>query len=83
MKHILLASVALAFAAAPAMARDLTIDDVVQLSRVSSPTVSPDGKWLVWQQRETDLAANKGRYDLWKLDLATKGAVPEKLIAEP
>jgi dipeptidyl aminopeptidase/acylaminoacyl peptidase len=82
MKHILLAGVALAFATAPATARDLTIDDVVSLSRVSAPAVSSDGRWLVWQQRETDLAANKGRYDIWVLDLATKGAKPEKLVAE-
>jgi dipeptidyl aminopeptidase/acylaminoacyl peptidase len=82
MKHILLAGVALAFAAAPALARDLTIADVAQLSRVSAPAVSPDGHWLVWQQRETDLAANKGRYDLWRLDLTVKGAKPEKLVAE-
>jgi dipeptidyl aminopeptidase/acylaminoacyl peptidase len=82
MKHILLAGVALAFSAAPALARDLTIADVAQLSRVGAPAVSPDGHWLVWQQRETDLAANKGRYDLWKLDLRTPGAKPEKLVAE-
>jgi Tol biopolymer transport system component len=44
--------------------------------------VSPDGHWLVWQQRETDLAANKGRFDLWRLDLTKKGAKPEKLVAE-
>ncbi|UYY58941.1 alpha/beta hydrolase family protein [Sphingomonas sp. S2-65] len=82
MKHILLAGVALAFAAAPATARDLTIDDVATLSRVGAPAVSPDGRWLVWQQRETDLAANRGRLDLWRLDLRTRGAVPEKLVAE-
>ncbi len=82
MKHILLAGVALAFSAAPALARDLTIADVAQLSRVGAPAVSPDGHWLVWQQRETDLAANKGRYDLWKLDLRTPGAKPEKFVAE-
>jgi dipeptidyl aminopeptidase/acylaminoacyl peptidase len=82
MKHILYAGVALAFVAAPAAARDLTIEDVAQLSRVGAPAVSPDGRWLVWQQRETDLAANKGRYDLWRLDLGTKGAKPEKLVAE-
>ncbi|WP_448664429.1 prolyl oligopeptidase family serine peptidase [Sphingomonas sp. CJ20] len=81
MKHFLLAGVALALAA-PASARDLTIADVAQLSRVGAPVVSPDGRWLVWQQRETDLAANRGRYDLWKLDLTRKGAVPEKLVAE-
>ncbi|AJP71522.1 alpha/beta hydrolase family protein [Sphingomonas hengshuiensis] len=81
MKHFLLAGIALAVAA-PATARDLTIEDVATLSRVGAPAVSPDGRWLVWQQRETDLAANRGRYDLWKLDLKTKGAVPEKLVAE-
>lgn len=82
MKHLLLAGVALAFAAAPATARDLTIEDVATLSRVGAPAVSPDGRWLVWQQRETDLAANRGRYDLWRLDLSRKGATPEKLAAE-
>ena len=82
MKHLLLAGVLLASAAAPALARELTIQDVATLSRVGAPAVSPDGKWLVWQQRETDLAANRGRYDLWRLDLTKKGAVPEKLVAD-
>lgn len=83
MKHILFASAVLAsVVAATAGARELTINDVVGFSRVSSPVVSPDGRWLVWQQRETDLAANRGRYDLWRLDLATKGAIPEPLVAE-
>lgn len=68
-------------AAGPAMARQLTINDVSTLSRASGPAVSADGHWLVWQQRETDLAANKGRFDLWRLDLTRKGAKPEKLAA--
>jgi dipeptidyl aminopeptidase/acylaminoacyl peptidase len=82
MKKLLLASVMLASFAFPATARQLTIEDVTMLSRVSSPAVSPDGHWLVWQQRETDLAGDKGRYDLWRLDLTAKGAKPEKLIGE-
>ena len=82
MKHLQLASALLASAAAPALARDLTIQDVAMLSRVGAPAVSPDGKWLVWQQRETDLAANRGRYDLWRLDLSKKGAIPEKIAGE-
>jgi len=77
-----LLALATATAATPAAARQLTIDDVVSLSRVSSPDVSQDGHWLVWQQRETDLAADKGRYDLWRLDLTKNGAQPEKLAAE-
>ena len=79
---LLLAAVACAIAE-PAAARPLTIQDVTMLSRVSAPAVSRDGHWLVWQQRETDLAADKGRFDLWKLDLTRKGAAPQKLVAEP
>jgi dipeptidyl aminopeptidase/acylaminoacyl peptidase len=66
-----------------ASARQITIDDVTMLSRVSAPTVSADGHWLVWVQRETDLAANKGRYDLWKLDLSRRDSRPVKLLATP
>jgi dipeptidyl aminopeptidase/acylaminoacyl peptidase len=81
MKSIALALTGL-LVAAPATARQLTIDDVTTLSRVGAPTVSKDGRWLVWQQRETDLAANRGRFDLWRLDLKASGARPEKLVAE-
>jgi dipeptidyl aminopeptidase/acylaminoacyl peptidase len=66
-----------------AHARPLTIEDVVKLSRTGSADVSPDGRWLVWDQRETDMDANKGRTDIWRLDLSKKGAVPEKLVADP
>ncbi len=88
MKHFLLASVALAVtvspaAIAPAAARQLTIDDVTMLSRIGTPTASKDGHWLVWAQRETDLANDRGTYDLWRLDLTKRGAKPEKLAAEP
>ena len=84
MKIMLSASLAvLAFASAPAAARQLTIDDVTMLSRVGTPTASQDGHWLVWAQRETDLAADKGRYDLWRLDLSKPGAAPVKLLADP
>ena len=83
MKTVLLAATALiATVAAPAFGRQLTIDDVAMLSRIGAPVVSRDGRWVVWQQRETDLAANRGRVDLWRLDLTRKGARPEKLVAE-
>jgi len=83
MKKLLLASVALASFAIPATARQLTIDDVTMLSRVGAPTMSRDGHWLVWAQRETDLAGDRGRYDLWRLDLTKPGAPPAKLVADP
>jgi dipeptidyl aminopeptidase/acylaminoacyl peptidase len=65
----------------PAHGRALTPQDVVSLSHVEAPTVSPDGSWLVWDQRETDLVANRGRHDLWRLDLSAGDAVPEKFAA--
>ena len=53
------------------------------LSRISASTASQDGRWLVWAQRETDLEANKGRYDLWRLDLSRADSRPQKLVAAP
>ncbi len=82
MIKIALALTGLVAAATPAFSRQLTIDDVTTLSRVAQPTVSADGRWLVWQQRETDLAANRGRFDIWRLDLKRRGAKPERLVAE-
>ncbi len=82
MKYLLTASLVALAVATPATARQLTIDDVTMLSRVGAPAVSADGHWLVYQQRETDLAADRGRTDLWRLDLAKKGAKPQKLVAE-
>jgi dipeptidyl aminopeptidase/acylaminoacyl peptidase len=82
MKYLSLASLLAIAVATPVAARQLTIEDVTMLSRVAAPTVSADGHWLVWQQRETDIAADKGRLDLWRLDLSKRGAKPEKLVAE-
>ena len=87
MKRIIAATLfattaALSLGIAPAAARPLTINDVVALSRVGAPTMSKDGRWLVWAQREADVAADRGRYDLWRLDLSRSGAAPEKLAAD-
>ena len=60
-----------------------SVEDLVRLERVSEPTLSPDGKTVVFTLRETDIAANRGRQDLWSLDLATKGAQPRRLTSSP
>ncbi|KKI19100.1 S9 family peptidase [Sphingomonas sp. Ag1] len=84
MRMLLSASfVALAVAAAPAFARPLTIEDLTMLSRIGAPAVSKDGRWMVWAQRETDLDSDRGRFDLWRLDLTKPGAAPERLLADP
>lgn len=84
MRMLLSASlIALAAAAVPAHARQLTVEDLTTLSRVGAPTVSKDGRWMVWAQREADIDADRGRFDLWKLDLSRPGAAPQKLLADP
>jgi dipeptidyl aminopeptidase/acylaminoacyl peptidase len=50
-------------------AAPFTAQDLNTLARVSDPQVSPDGRYVVYTQRETDMEANRGRNDLWLLDL--------------
>ena len=69
--------------AEPRAARGLTAADLVTLNRVSEPAVSPDGKWLAFVMRETDMEANKGRTDLFVLDLTQAGAEPRRIAADP
>ena len=60
-----------------------TAEDLVSMQRVSDPVLAPDGRTVLFSVRETDLAANRGRVDLWSLDLATKGAQPRRLTTHP
>lgn len=62
-----------------ATARPMTPIDLATMRRIGAPAVSPDGRWLVYQLRETDLEANKGRNHLWLLDLKAKNAEPVKI----
>jgi dipeptidyl aminopeptidase/acylaminoacyl peptidase len=60
-----------------------TIDDLVRLKRLSDPQVSPDSRYVVYVLRETDMDANRGRTDLWLLDLTQKEAQPHRLTTDP
>jgi dipeptidyl aminopeptidase/acylaminoacyl peptidase len=42
-----------------------SVHDMLAMDRISDPQVSPDGKWIVFNLRTTDLEANRGRSDLW------------------
>jgi dipeptidyl aminopeptidase/acylaminoacyl peptidase len=53
------------------------------MKRLAAPSVSPDGRWAVFQLRETDMAANRGRTDLWLLDLRSRNAQPVKIASAP
>ena len=57
-----------------AAARPFSVQDLVTLERVSDPRPSPDGKWIAYVLRSTDLDANRGRTDLWLVGVDGKGA---------
>ena len=79
MRH-LFAAVALACAVnAGAAPRPFDAHDLVMMDRVSDPQLSPDGRQVLYQLRETDYAANKGTTGIWLLDLAAKNAQPVRL----
>ncbi|MCE9593403.1 MAG: S9 family peptidase [Planctomycetes bacterium] len=42
-----------------------SVDDMLAMRRIGEPALSPDGQWIVFSLRTTDLEANKGRLDLW------------------
>lgn len=46
-----------------------SVQDMLDMHRLSDPQVSPDGRQVAFVVRETDLAANRGRTDLWIVDL--------------
>jgi dipeptidyl aminopeptidase/acylaminoacyl peptidase len=53
--------------------KPFTADDLVRLARVADPQVSPDGRRVAYSLRETDMEANRGRNDLWLLELDGRG----------
>ena len=57
----------------------LTPTDLNLMTRVSDPQVSPDGRYVVYVQRETDLQANRGRSDLWLVDIENENLKPRRL----
>jgi dipeptidyl aminopeptidase/acylaminoacyl peptidase len=68
MNRSLLASVALALCASPAVAdpsHPFTVDDLLAMQRISEPRPSPDGTRVVFSVRTTDLEANKAKTSLW------------------
>ena len=42
-----------------------SVHDMLAMDRISDPQVSPDGTWVLFDVRATDVEANKGRTDVW------------------
>ena len=60
-----------------------TANDLVTMKRVSAPAVSPDGRTVAFVVRETDMTEDRGRTDVWLLDLGNAGAGPMRLTTHP
>jgi dipeptidyl aminopeptidase/acylaminoacyl peptidase len=58
-----------------------SIHDMLAMDRLSDPQVSPDGKWIAFVLRKTDLEANRGRTDLWLV--GTDGKKLRRLTTRP
>ncbi len=57
--------------------------DLVTLKRLSDPAVSPDSRHVAYTLRSTDLDADKGRTDIYLLDLRAKAPQPRQLTRDP
>jgi len=56
----------------PAETHPFSVHDMLAMKRISDPQVSPDGKWIAFTLRTTDLEANRGRTDIWLVDITGK-----------
>ncbi len=45
-----------------------SVRDMLAMDRISDTQISPDGFWIIFNVRETDLEANRGRTDVWIAD---------------
>jgi dipeptidyl aminopeptidase/acylaminoacyl peptidase len=79
-RFVFAASVAAAaLVATPAVARPMTATDMHMMRRLASPSVSPDGRYVIFSLSTTDLPANKRDNLVHILDLKAKGAAPRPL----
>jgi dipeptidyl aminopeptidase/acylaminoacyl peptidase len=65
----------------PAETHPFSVHDMLAIDRISDSQVSPDGKWIVFNVRTTDLEANRGRTDIWVV--GTDGQNLHRLTSHP
>jgi dipeptidyl aminopeptidase/acylaminoacyl peptidase len=75
------AALAAVTATATAAPRGFTVEDLVNMERVGSPAVSPDGTRVVYTVRSTDLDKNRGHTELWMVDLRAAKPAPKRLTS--
>ncbi|MBP6534241.1 MAG: S9 family peptidase [Arenimonas sp.] len=85
MKYTRVSALLICLVAVTASAADkapFTVNDLVSYQRVSSPTLSANGRFAVFAVRETDMAADKSRTGLWIEDLSARDAIPPVRFTE-
>lgn len=70
-------------AASAADSHPFSVEDLVRLKRLSEPALSPGESQIAFTLRETDLAADRGRTDIWLLDLKAANAQPVRVTSHP
>lgn len=76
---ILIALLAIPLSLSAQETKPFSATDLVQFNRLFDVQVSPDSRYAAFTIRETDLEADKGRTDIWLLDLAAVHKGPMRL----
>jgi dipeptidyl aminopeptidase/acylaminoacyl peptidase len=79
-RNALWLALALALPLTAEAARGLEARDLATLDRYSAPTLSPDGRTLVFAKRSVDFDANKSATGLWIESLVARDAAPPKRL---
>jgi len=79
MKYLIVALALALPLAAIAETHPFEARDLVMMKRLSDGHLSPDGKRVVYQLRETDYDANKGSNSVWVLDPERRDGGPRRL----
>ena len=68
-------------AAASAAQRGFTVQDMAYMDRHASPTLSPDGRVLVFAKRVVNKDSNKSATTLWMRNLVTRDNAPPQQVS--
>ncbi|WP_240097123.1 alpha/beta hydrolase family protein [Thermomonas flagellata] len=71
----------LAADAPPAARHGFTVQELAYMDRYSAPTLSPDGRVLVFAKRVVDKATNKASTSLWMRNLVTRDLRPPQQVS--
>jgi dipeptidyl aminopeptidase/acylaminoacyl peptidase len=80
---VFLPALLLTAAATAADTHPFSVEDLVRLKRLSEPALSPSESHIAFTLRETDLDADRGRTDIWLLDLIAANAQPVRITSHP